>query len=218
MPTVITEEFILGFPTVIWHKVVKDAEAMNRALLAAVREKQAESPGTTHSNVGGWHSERDLFEWEEPAVALLLTAIHEAIKAVYAFQAQIKPSDFSMVVRSSGWANVNKPGDYNKLHIHANANWSGVYYVDAGDAEDPESGRLEFLDPRNRPNMFETAGTDRDDWFCISPKSGLLVLFPSWLYHTATPYHGTRDRVSLAFNLIVPKIMDPDGEPLPNPG
>ena len=34
----------------------------------------------------------------------------------------------------------------------------------------------------------------------ISPKSGQLVLFPSWLQHAVRPYRGDRTRISIAFN------------------
>jgi uncharacterized protein (TIGR02466 family) len=210
---VITEEFALAFPTLIWHKVV-GTEQLNTDLLALIRQKQADSPGVKKSNVGGWHSETDLLEWESPGITALTAGIHSALKQYYAFVASKEVSEFQMNVRGDAWANVNTTGASNKLHVHPSANISGVYYVDAGNAVAPDSGRLEFLDPRNRPNMFETAGTDRNDWFCMAPKSGLLVLFPSWLYHAVTPYDGARDRVSIAFNFTVTKIMDPEGNAL----
>jgi hypothetical protein len=34
----------------------------------------------------------------------------------------------------------------------------------------------------------------------IFPKSGQLVLFPSWLAHAVRPYEGGRERISIAFN------------------
>ena len=34
----------------------------------------------------------------------------------------------------------------------------------------------------------------------IFPKSGQLVLFPSWLRHAVRPYRGDRERISVAFN------------------
>ncbi|TAN08894.1 MAG: hypothetical protein EPN45_08130, partial [Rhizobiaceae bacterium] len=35
------------------------------------------------------------------------------------------------------------------------------------------------------------------------PKPGLMVLFPSWLFHQVRPYRGTHERISVAFNLGV---------------
>jgi uncharacterized protein (TIGR02466 family) len=34
----------------------------------------------------------------------------------------------------------------------------------------------------------------------IHPRSGQLVLFPSWLLHAVRPYRGDRERISVAFN------------------
>jgi hypothetical protein len=35
----------------------------------------------------------------------------------------------------------------------------------------------------------------------IRPKSGQLMLFPSWLLHAGRRYRGERERISVAFNL-----------------
>ena len=35
----------------------------------------------------------------------------------------------------------------------------------------------------------------------IRPKAGRLVMFPSWMIHQVRPYHGTAERISIAFNL-----------------
>jgi uncharacterized protein (TIGR02466 family) len=37
----------------------------------------------------------------------------------------------------------------------------------------------------------------------IYPRAGQLVLFPSWLSHAVRPYHGDRERISIAFNFSV---------------
>ena len=34
--------------------------------------------------------------------------------------------------RAYGWANINRPGDYNMLHVHPGNHWSVVYYVATG--------------------------------------------------------------------------------------
>jgi len=37
----------------------------------------------------------------------------------------------------------------------------------------------------------------------IPPKAGRILMFPSWLSHAVRPYTGTRQRISIAFNLSV---------------
>ena len=35
----------------------------------------------------------------------------------------------------------------------------------------------------------------------VRPKSGRLVMFPSWVLHQVRPYGGDAQRISIAFNL-----------------
>jgi hypothetical protein len=37
----------------------------------------------------------------------------------------------------------------------------------------------------------------------LSPRAGVMLMFPSWLPHGVRPYHGDGDRISIAFNLAV---------------
>jgi hypothetical protein len=34
----------------------------------------------------------------------------------------------------------------------------------------------------------------------LTPRSGMCVVFPSWLSHGVRPYRGTRERISIAIN------------------
>jgi len=113
-----------------------------------------------------------------------------------------------MSVELEGWGLVVRAGGYSRLHVHPGWSLSGVYYVDAGDVLDdrPDSGLLEFVDPR------PAAETDRIAWLTgagrevILPRPGLLVIFPSWLAHYVNPYQGIRPRVSIAFNARIKSI------------
>jgi hypothetical protein len=37
----------------------------------------------------------------------------------------------------------------------------------------------------------------------LTPRAGMMVLFPSWLQHAVRPYRGQGLRISIAFNLSV---------------
>jgi hypothetical protein len=48
----------------------------------------------------------------------------------------------------SAWANVNRRGDFNNMHTHPGATWSGVYYVDHGELNpDAEGTAIQLYDP-----------------------------------------------------------------------
>jgi hypothetical protein len=77
-----------------------------------------------------------------------------------------------------------------------------VYYVDAGTATEsrPLGGVLEFLDPRGGVEAVSTPGDPYREPIRVQPESGLLVIFPSWLYHWVHPYAGQLPRIAVSFN------------------
>ena len=93
-----------------------------------------------------------------------------------------------------------------------------VYALDPGDEEaasqEPLNGVLMFSDPRlslccpGKPNyvssFFRPTGN----------APALMVLFPSFVTHLVSPYHGRRPRISVAWNLnreAVPGELRHDG-------
>ncbi len=67
-------------------------------------------------------------------------------------------------------------------------------------ADLPLSGLLEFLDPRPLVEMVLAPGHPFGRPLRIQPEAGLMVVFPSWLYHLVHPYTGDGARISIAFN------------------
>jgi uncharacterized protein (TIGR02466 family) len=205
-------EFTFLFPTLILERILENAEAMNRGLRALVLEKERTTPGVSRSNVGGWHSENDFFKSEAPEVVDLRGRVSRSVHEFVAIEQRIDPNTFRLAVHIDAWANVGRAGHYARPHVHANANVSGVYYVDAG-SEDPRGGGIEFLDPRNRPAMFQTNGNPVSDIYTVQPQTGMLLLFPSFLYHYTSPYQGTGERLCIAFNVVIHELKRTAAKP-----
>lgn len=86
-------------------------------------------------------------------------------------------------------------------------------YLDDGydGSDDPAlGGELQLLDPR-MPMIRMTApdlrlagedGQPQHNEISIRPRTGMIVLFPSWLQHAVRPFHGEGTRISIAINLI----------------
>ena len=77
--------------------------------------------------------------------------------------------------------------------------------VDIGDAGEG-NGSNSFLDPRSNTQAYRDYGSlylQAYDQFEITPAEGMLVVFPSYLYHSARPYQGERDRIVVAFNAMI---------------
>lgn len=198
------------FATPVAAVQLPNSEARNAALRATILARRDATPSVQASNAGGWHSGRDLPEWGGREASEVLELARQVATRMTADRhgQPIRPR-WTM----QAWANVNATGDGNISHYHPGAFWSGTYYVDDGGcAEDPAlGGEFEMLDPRGpAPGMYapglKFAGEDGQSAGSaetIRPRAGLLVLFPSWLFHQVRTYRGDRLRISLAFNFGV---------------
>ncbi len=193
-------EVTATFPTLIGRLLIPDAEAMNQDLQALIIAEEPEYASLGHSNIGGWHSRTDFLNRTEPAVSALNAWLTWALRRMVASTAGANA--FSGALSLSGWASICRAGAYHAPHSHPDSAWSGVYYVDPGtDRPDwPLSGVLEFLDPRAGVEAVTAPGDPYGEPFRIRPLAGLLVVFPSWLYHWVHPYAGQAPRIAISFN------------------
>jgi uncharacterized protein (TIGR02466 family) len=195
-----------AFPTLIGSLRVPDAGAMNRDLQALILAEEAKYSSLGRSNIGGWHSRPDFLTRPEPAVAALITWLTCAVSRMV--DATAGPGTFKGTLSVSAWATVCRAGAYHAPHSHPDSAWSGVYYVDAGaHAEDRAlSGVLEFLDPRAGVEAVTAPGDPYGEPVRVRPEPGLLVIFPSWLYHWVHPYAGHTPRIAVSFNATLAPI------------
>lgn len=179
---------------------VPDADSLNEELLAAIDVRRKTEEGVKVSNEFGWHSRNDLFVRPEPPFRKIARYITNALLATIR---QTTPG-FDLAVHDvegEGWTNVSGKGAFNTPHAHGEYLWSGVYYVSAPESSLARSGMLEFIDPRRganvggnlRPAIFSPK-------FQIKPRSGLMLIFPSYLLHWVYPNQEESPRVSIAFN------------------
>jgi uncharacterized protein (TIGR02466 family) len=174
---------------------------MNQSLRNLILAQEAKYQSLGRSNIGGWHSQTDFLDLPEPAVAALSTWIDWAVNKM--IEATAGPGGFKGTLRTSAWASVCRAGAYHAPHSHPDCAWSGVYYVDSGSSspDRPLSGMLEFLDPRAGVEAVTAPGDPYGEPVRVRPEAGLLVLFPSWLYHWVHPYIGQEPRISVSFNV-----------------
>ena len=198
------------FATPVAIATLPEAGPINAALKRIILGREAKQPSTQHSNLGGWQSSWDFHEWGGPELQSVLSSA-----AALADQMTTDRQGQSVKVhwKTNCWANVNRKGQGNEFHTHPGSFWSGSYYVeDGGAAADPRlGGEFEVQDPRGvAPAMYAPnltfAGRDGPAVGAaemMSPRAGMLILFPSWLQHAVRPYWGEGVRISIAFNLSV---------------
>lgn len=111
------------------------------------------------------------------------------------------------------WANINAPGATNKSHIHPKNYIRGVYYLQA----DKGARHIIFNGPRPKPSvinpfMQETTAANAAQAH-IEIAEGMLVLFPSWLQHSLAENRSSRNRISIAINLMFSQFGEDMAQP-----
>ncbi len=116
------------------------------------------------------------------------------------------------------WSNIYRPNGYNPEHFHPNSFLSGIICI-----KDPASrpkdgvsmtlGGTTFYHPINQNFVISPSVEEEGSPFytpSIRPelKDGMMILFPSWLRHSAMPYFPREEdkeefRVTLSFNINI---------------
>ncbi len=204
--TALNPDYLEFFATPAFIAQHREAAAINPVLKRLILDREAGQSGLDHSNVGGWHSGLDFIHWGGPALGKVLDAAMRLADQITRDRRgrPVKPG-----WQAECWANVNRRGHANKRHTHPGCFWSGTYYVDVGGLAGGRDGAFEFQDPRGVaaawPQGFRAAlpGAADDDAALVTPRDGMLVLFPSWLPHRVLPHYGEGPRISIAFNLAL---------------
>ena len=152
---------------------------------------------------------RDLDKLGSPIFDL----INERAKALFKFATGAKTA-----VVDDCWANVMHDGEWSTPHSHKRSTASVVFSLDPGDgkavSEEPLNGHLMLSDPRllqccpGKPNWVSSFFRP------IGDMPSMMLLFPSHITHMVAPYHGTRLRITIAWNLnekAVPGEVRHDG-------
>jgi uncharacterized protein (TIGR02466 family) len=208
MTTIAKAELRTYFATPLIVADVAEAASLNPPLAAAIRARAASHASVEHSNLGGWQSAWDLADWGGAEAADVLDAARDLATRATSDRAG-KP--VRVTWKLNAWANLNRGGHANEFHTHPGSFWSGTYYVDDGGIAENQAlgGEFEIADPRGPgPAMYAPmlsfampGGQSMGASELIRPRAGTLVLFPAWLSHAVRPYKGTRERISVAFNL-----------------
>jgi uncharacterized protein (TIGR02466 family) len=105
------------------------------------------------------------------------------------------------LVLDSLWINVMNRGAIHTPHIHPHSVISGTYYVSVP----PKSGVPRFEDPRlgmmmAAPPRKENARAENRLFVDVQPKTGMLLLWESWLRHGVETNGAREPRISVSFN------------------
>ncbi|ETX11062.1 hypothetical protein MUS1_11850 [Marinomonas ushuaiensis DSM 15871] len=212
--TPIIEE-INVWTTPLYVTQMPDHDFLKDALLAAVYQQKAAQTIAIESRVAPkakhalHESTLDFLELADANIMEAKRTFEELILEIAAsvnkaFWPEDMEADAHII---ESWYHVTQNGGYHDVHSHPNCSWCGIYYLEPGDAKDEGKGGLNrFYDPRANAEHYADPGTaylgSQGVWD-FTPTEGQIVIFPSYLKHSALPYFGQKDRVVIAFNSII---------------
>jgi len=187
----------LLFPSLLIGKKIEDD--LSDVLKWAYSLRDTDPAGAKISNEGGWQSHPCLREEGSGPLCELLT---REVGEVIAEQMPLNPG-YGLGIESA-WVNISGDGAFNWEHDHPLCFYSGVLYLRA-----PEGcGDIRFM----AGGLPSTAGVISDECrrmyniygsWTVTPRAGLLLLFPADLRHRVEVNRSGEDRVSVAFNLAL---------------
>lgn len=194
------------------HEFLKD-DLLKHVYHSRSEQKQAvESEVATTAKHHLFESNLSYLEADDPAVMELKRVLEELLSAV---ATQVNHSHWpedaegdAHIIES--WYHITQNGGYHDAHSHPNCSWCGIYYLEPGECDlSTRNGVNRFYDPRINADHYSDPGTaylGQQGFWDFEPVEGQIVLFPSYLKHSALPYFGSKDRVIIAFNSIIDMI------------
>lgn len=151
----------------------------------------------------GRHLE-NLFSTPDTVFNSLIQHIKQSIDHYYTatqevqYQPLTKPKQYTL----SAWSVVMSSQGHQTPHIHPDGVLSGVYYVQLPKTikqqENDQSGCIEF---GRAPEDYQLE-QPTESLQLITPKEGLMLLFPSYYHHRTIPFNSDETRISIAFDVI----------------
>ena len=140
-------------------------------------------------------------EAADPAIAAFFPTLRKAIAQYIAdlgpgadpLRARIT-DDFSF---AGAWSVRLRPGGYHANHIH-HLGWisSACHLVTPPGIDDGQEGWLSF----GQPGIPTQPALPAEHF--VKPEPGVLVLFPSYMWHGTAPFHGDGMRLTAAFDVL----------------
>lgn len=186
----------------------KDISDFNKQLLCALDEHPRRAPELDARGwaIRGGTAIRKLFSDPDPVIRDFEQMLRKSIENKIASLSDDNSHPFLMGKPTNYeihcWANLLEAGDYQSNHIHNNGWMSGVYYVSIPDIDHEEPSNAGWIE-------FNRAGYDlphfggENSIETIQPKPGLLIFFPSYVWHGTIPFKGAKNRVSISFDVQI---------------
>ena len=148
----------------------------------------------------GSQTQQNLARSDDPAIRAFFQAIDGPIRRHIAWlgagEDPLRCRAAADYAYSGIWSVLLRPGGFHISHLHQMGWLSSAFYVALPAAIDRgREGWIEF----GRPGVPTEPPLDAEH--AIKPEPGLLVLFPSYMWHGTVPFSGEDPRLTIAFDL-----------------
>lgn len=193
------------FPVPLIRYRIPNPEDLNARLEARIREEMSKTATSDATNRGdSWRSNKQFLNWDGDAVSELRGHMQNAVTAMIRGTVNNPVEEHFKDWLFESWVLLHRTGGFNVAHVHASARftWSGIYYAKTGFAPgEPVTKGITVLQDRsavpkeiiNNPDPFERE-------YRIAPEAGMIVVFPSTVWHYVEPFDGDTERITIPFN------------------
>jgi len=140
----------------------------------------------------GSQTSRELGDYSDAAIQALFRAIHPPIRQHIVAIGE-GGQDYAI---ASAWSVRLNGGGFHINHIHPEGWLSSAFYVRTPKSLEGYEGALKLGEPG--PPTLPALGAER----LIKPEPGMLVLFPSYMWHGTVPFSSGEERLSCAFDIV----------------
>lgn len=173
-----TKELVKQYPLLV------DQNELIESLIEAIRQDPSLTWNRVNKPTDGGSQTHELLAGSS------INAIQELTQLIAtACQSLLKRKDPIATELISGWGVILKSGGYQRKHIHADAELSGVIYLKT-------PGKKQGHQKHEGDICFSG-----DEKLFVKPSPGLMLVFPGYLPHATVPYTSEEERICIAFNL-----------------
>jgi len=151
----------------------------------------------------GTETMQDLSKNPDPVIQALFAAFAAPIRE---YLSRLGPGPDPLRRRNRGgwrlngsWSVRLRSAGHHTNHVHPRGWISSACYIDLPDSmrcADRADGCLTF----GEPGIVTTPSLASD--YRVRPQVGMLVLFPSYVWHGTVPFHGEQPRLTVAFDVV----------------
>ena len=158
--------------------------------------------GNIESQKYALYPESEFVSFVHPHIVTYISEIYNRTKLInnnsFSKQKIYNPKNSSITynMMQGPWINFSKKGEYNPIHNHT-GKISAIIFLDIPEKLETERDNLPYTQKTSACLEFIFGNQHT----VINPKTGMMYLFPSYLWHLVYPFNSDVERISMSFNV-----------------